>query len=476
MKSLLALLAVLGLVAAAVGAWYVYGAGNHRTAFRTVAAERGNLLATISATGTIEPEEVVDVGAQVAGMIESFGRDPRDSSRVIDYGSPVEKDTVLAQIDKSLYQAQVEQSQAQVEQAQAQVEQAQAQVEQAQANVQRAEADLQQLHAKLYQAERDWNRAKTLGRTKGVISDLDYDTAQATYETSKANVAVGDAAVVQARAGVNDAKAAVAKAKATLNDAKASLKRAEINLGYCTIKSPVKGVIVDRRVNVGQTVVASLNAPSLFLIAQDLTRLQIWASVNEADIGQIKPGQAVGFTVDAYPDEMFRGEVAQIRLNATMTQNVVTYTVVVNADNSAGKLLPYLTANLQFEVSQRSNVLLVPNAALRWRPQPNQVAPEARDAFVKSQRRKDNAPGDKAAAGAAKDRQDRSSTVWVEDSGFVRPVKVRTGLTDGAMTEIVGGDLTEGAVVVGAAHQNNGDGGTSNPFTPKMFGGGNKQQ
>src|SRR5207253_327322 len=139
--------------------------------------------------------------------------------------------------------------------------------------------------------------------------------------------------------------------------------------------------IVDRRVNVGQTVVASLNAPSLFLIAKDLTRLQIWTSVNEADIGQIHPGQPVSFTVDAHPSEKFRGMVSQIRLNATMTQNVVTYTVVVDCDNASGKLLPYLTANVQFEVSNRPNVLEVPNAALRWRPRPEQVTPEARDKF-----------------------------------------------------------------------------------------------
>src|SRR5262249_26146501 len=159
-----------------------------------------------------------------------------------------------------------------------------------------------------------------LGRSKGVISDLDYDTIQATYETSRSAKGVGLAAIAQAKAGLADAQASVVKAKAALSSAQATLKKAEINLGYCTIKSPVKGVIADRGVNVGQTVVSSPNAPSLFLIAKDLRRLQIWASVNEADIGQIRPGQTVRFTVDAYPNEVFKGEVAQIRLNATMTQ------------------------------------------------------------------------------------------------------------------------------------------------------------
>src|SRR5437870_128517 len=145
-----------------------------------------------------------------------------------------------------------------------------------------------------------------------------------------------------------------------LHDAQAALQNAETNLGYCTIRSPVKGVIVDRRVNTGQTVVSSLNAPSLFLIARDLKRLQVWTSVNEADIGQIRKGQAVNFTVDAHPGKVFRGEVNKVRLNAAFTQGVVTYTVEVNTDNSDGKLLPYQTAEMQFVVARKQVALLVP--------------------------------------------------------------------------------------------------------------------
>src|SRR5262249_39060289 len=146
-------------------------------------------------------------------------------------------------------------------------------------------------------------------------------------------------------------------AKRAVEVNRAALETAKINLKYCTIVSPVKGVIVDRRVNIGQTVVASLSAPSLFLLAKDLTRLQVWASVNEADIGQIRPGQPVSFRVAAYPGERFQGTVTQIRLNATMTQNVVTYTVVVSTDNSNGRLLPYMTATLDFEIARRTSVL-----------------------------------------------------------------------------------------------------------------------
>ncbi|MCL4501688.1 MAG: efflux RND transporter periplasmic adaptor subunit, partial [Deltaproteobacteria bacterium] len=168
-------------------------------------------------------------------------------------------------------------------------------------------------------------------------------------------------------------------AKKTVEQAKATLQRAQQNLSYCTIVSPVKGVIVDRRVNIGQTVVASLNAPSLFLIAKDLTRIQVWVSVNEADIGLIHTGQPANFTVDAFPGQVFEGQVGKIRLNATMTQNVVTYTVEVTTDNSDGKLLPYLTANVKFVVGESKNVLTVPNAALRWEPKPDQLVKEGRE-------------------------------------------------------------------------------------------------
>jgi HlyD family secretion protein len=453
MRGFITLVVVLALAVAGAGGWYWYTSVSHAVGYRTVAVERGNLLATISATGTIEPEEVVDIGAQVAGMIKAFGRDPRDSNKPVDYGTPVEKDTVLALIDDSLYAADVEQ--------------AKAQLGQAQANVQKAQADLQQMQAKLYQTDRDWTRAKQLGRTKGVIADVDYDMAQNAYETAKAAIDQGQAALELAKKGVDQAQA--------------NLNRAKINLGYCTIKSPVKGVIVDRRVNAGQTVVSSLNAPSLFLIAKDLKRMQVWASVNEADIGNIIPGQPVTFTVDAYPNETFRGDVEQVRLNASMTQNVVTYTVVVNTDNSSGKLLPYLTANLQFEVSQKSNVLLVPNAALRWKPQMSQVAPDARPAFAKSLQRRGPAayaaPEEKPAPKADKEKEhgDRGA-LWVQDGDFVRPAKVRIGLTDGVNTEIISGDLKDGSqVVVGEARQNGADN-TTNPFMPQMFGGSKKGQ
>jgi HlyD family secretion protein len=479
MKSIITLLLILGIAGAGLGWWYFNSNGNHPTQFRTVPIERGDIQATISATGTIEPEEVIDVGAQVAGQIKNFGHDPHDSSKWIDYGSEVEENTILAQIDDAIYKSQLDQ---------------------AKANLQKSEADLVQMRAKLRQAERDWTRARELGPRRA-ISDQDYDTMQATYETQKSALGVGEATVEQA---------------------KANLEQARINVGYTTIRSPVKGVIIDRRVNVGQTVVASLNAPSLFLIAKDLKRMEVWASVNEADVGHIHKGQPVKFTVDAFPGETFRGEVAQIRLNASMTQNVVTYTIVVATDNSSGRLLPYLTANLQFEVEKHSQVLLVPNGALRYRPKPEQMVPEARETLSKTSGRRPSGGGtDKSTAAAtkppstARDKSERADkifkakaekaaaeqkkavatgkdaanpnpdkptgergTLWLDDNGFARPIRVRVGLTDGLMTEVQGEAVKEGMeVIVGEARPGGGAaGGTTNPFTPQFFGGKQKQQ
>ncbi|MGC3972051.1 MAG: efflux RND transporter periplasmic adaptor subunit [Pirellulales bacterium] len=302
----------------------------------------------------------MSTSAQVAGRIVAFGKD--DKSKSIDYGSQVAPDTVLALIDDALYKEEVNQAKADVAKSRAMLEQAHTGVKESEADVARAEADLKQMQAQLHKAERDWSRAQQLIKTN-VVSQQEFDLYQATYETASAAVGVGNAAVIQAQTALATRQAAVTAASADIERAQALLNRAEKNLGYTTIKSPIHGVIIDRRVNIGQTVVASLNAPSLFLIAKDLTKVQVWASVNEADIGRIQPGQTVRFNVDAYPGETFNGVVGQIRLNAQMTQNVVTYTVVVNADNSSGKLLPYLTANLQFEVTKRSGALLVPNSA-----------------------------------------------------------------------------------------------------------------
>jgi HlyD family secretion protein len=438
-KAVIAII-VLG-TATAVAGWYLNPQSEGVIAYRTARITRGNLLVTISATGTVEPEEVIDVGAQVAGQILSFGRDA--DGKPVDYGSKVTEGTVLAKIDESLYSAEVAQ--------------AEAQVQAARATLQRAEADLQQLNAKLYQAERDWERAKKLGPSEA-LAETSYDAYQASYQTAVANVAIGKAAILQARAG--------------LAQAQSVLQRAQRNLGYCTITSPVKGVIIDRRVNIGQTVVASLNAPSLFLIAKDLTRMQVWVAVNEADIGKIAQGQPVTFTVDAFPGETFQGQVGKIRLNASMTQNVVTYTVEIITDNHSGRLLPYLSANVQFELNRRNDVLLVPAAALQWKPSREQIAPQFQQtpaANAASNGESDGTRSIPSKMEIARGDAAQHGILWIPDGKQVRPMQVRLGLTDGGMTEVEGEQLTEGLqIVIGQLDQATPRSDTTNPFAPKI--------
>ncbi len=445
MKRLVARTAVAVIVLGVIGAgaaWYLPQRNGQAVSFRTAPVKAGDLLVTISATGTVEPEEVIDVGAQIAGQILSFGKD--EAGRPVDYGSIVAEGTVLARIDDSLYAADAAN--------------AAAQVQSARAGLQRAEADLGQLQAKQQQAERDWQRARKIGPSEA-LSQASFDAYQSAYETALANVAVGRAAILQARGA--------------LAQAEAVLRRAERNLGYCTIKSPVKGVIIDRRVNIGQTVVSSLNAPSLFLLAKDLTRMQVWVAVNEADIGKIKPGQPVSFTVDAFPGETFRGQVGKVRLNASMTQNVVTYTVEVVTDNPDGRLLPYLTANVQFELNRLSGVLLVPNAALRWTPPAELVAPEFREVLEgrkeKTEKHKDDSSSRSKTSAPSAQAGGSRGTLWLLQGKQVRPLPVRVGLSDGAMTEVAGEQVSEGlAVVTGVQTQAATPSGTSTPFMPSF--------
>ncbi len=447
---LVVLVALLG--GAGWGVWRWRAGGEQAGHYRTETVTRGRVAALINASGTVVPEEVVDVGAQVAGKIMEFGPDLDKSDRSIDYGSRVEKDTLLAVIDKSLYAPEVDV-------AEADVATARADLAVAEADVKKAKADLLALNAKMEQSSRDLDRAR---RTRnGAMAPLEYDAVNQAYLTAKANIPAGEAAVLKAEKTVK-------RAEAVLDRARASLERARTNLRYCEIRSPVKGVIVDRRVNIGQTVVSSLNAPSLFLIAKDLKKMQVWVSVNEADVGQIHVGQTANFKVDAFPKDVFTGMVAQIRLNASMTQNVVTYTVVVNTNNDNLQLLPYLTANVQFRVAERTEVLMVPNAALRYRPHPERVAPAFRDAYAAGKQRR--AVVTEMQAGKVKDKT--RGTLWVEEDGFLRPVKVALGLTDGNVTEIDGvleGELPEGTKVVSGEQQGRAESG-SNPFAVKLFG------
>jgi len=447
MKNLLIMLVVLGAGVAGAAVLYVrYYRDDAAPAFRTAEVTRGDLMVTISATGTVQPEEVVDVGAQVLGRVISIGPDALavdPEGKEIDYTSQVEEGTVLANIDDALYRAQRNAAKAALE---------------------RAEADLAQLKARRDLAAADFRRARELSNLKRsnlvpaglspseptrpikAITEADYDQARFTYEMAEANVKVGESAIAQQAA---------------------ALELAETNLNFTVIKSPVKGTIIDRRVNIGQTVVASLNAPSLFLIAKDLSRVEVWASVNEADIGQLEAGMPVHFKVDAYPKRVFKGKIAQIRLNANMTQNVVTYTVVISTENRDRKLLPYMTAaDIKFEVDRRKDVLLVPNAAVRFEPRPEQVLPE-------SDGEASQAPNASEHKQASTDRSGTESDadwgqVWVEEAGMLRPMEVKLGATDGVYTEISGEGIQEGMSVVIGQPRVEAEAAATSPFIPQF--------
>jgi HlyD family secretion protein len=422
MKKLLAILFVTW-VSAAGGIWYWNENATKPPGYRTVAVRRGDLVATVNASGTLEPEDIVDVGAQIAGAIQSFGTEPHDPARAVSHGTPVDEGTVLARLDDKLFIARVNQ---------------------AKGNLAKSRADLDVAQVKLRHAERELDRGKRLMKANNIPAQ-EFEKLSADADSARAGVSV---------------------AQGTVALSEANLEEANVNLGYTTIRSPVKGVIVDRRVNVGQTVVASLNAPSLFLIAKDLKRMQIWASVNETDVGQIYPGQRVDFTVSAFPGETFAGKVQLIRLNASMTQSVVTYTVVVDVDNTSGKLLPYLTARLRFEQQERRGVLLVPNAALRWTPAAHTVAPAYRTQFAEATHRKKEAATRKAPPKASKGYKE-PGILWVREEAFVRPIQVDTGLSDGLITEVSGPMLSEGMdVVVGLASTDSDE--STSPFLPQI--------
>lgn len=310
-------LALVVLVAAFAG--WKYWQGRKAAAeggWRTETVQRGDIRVAISATGTLSAITTVTVGSQISGQVTRV---------LVDYNAPVKKGQVLAIIDPSTYEAQIRQGEAQIASARAQLAQAQ---------------------ATLRNATLDYQRKADLGRQQ-LVARSDVDLARTALE--------------QAQAQVNSAQAAIRQQTA-------STQTTRVNLERTVIRSPVDGVVLTRKIEPGQTVAASLQAPELFTIAEDLSKMKIELAVDESDIGQVKPGQAVSFSVDAFPDRRFRGTVEQVRLAAATNNNVVTYPVVVTVDNSDGTLLPGLTVNAEIEVSKRADVLKLANAALRFKP------------------------------------------------------------------------------------------------------------
>lgn len=358
--------------------------------YRTVKPDRGTIAAKVTATGTLSALVTVDVGSQVSGRIQEI---------FVDFNSPVRKGQVLAKIDPQLTEAAVNQ---------------------ARANYIEAKSNYSRVQVQAALASKQYQRTKQLAEQR-LIATAELDTALADMEAAAAQVE---------------------GAKASMQRAEASLKLAEVNLGYTTIVSPIDGVVVSRDVDMGQTVAASLQAPTLFVIAQDLRKIQVDASVAEADMGKMRAGMKAEFTVDAYPEQTFVGTVRQIRNSAVTVQNVVTYNAIIDVANPELKLKPGMTANVSLIYDERENALRIPNSVLRFRPAAGTVErPERRGGDRPSPERRAERKGD---AQASADRR----TVWVLVDGKPRPVRIQTGLSDGNLTEVTKGELSENSELI----------------------------
>ncbi len=449
-RRLLWVLVLVAVVGLSTGGYLYSQSASGRSAYRTAPVTRGPLTAAISATGTLNAVTTVLVGSQVSGNVKEL---------YVDFNSAVKKSQVIARIDPEIFQAQVNQAKAQLEAARAALLNQQAMLEKTRADLANAQAALASAHAQTAKAQvavvdgqRNLGRQRELAQ-RGLIAQADLDAAQVQLDSA---VAQRDATMAQERAqaaSVNSAEAQLKVADAQVENAKAqvaqneaNLRQAEINLEHTVIAAPVDGVVVSRNVDVGQTVAASLQAPTLFTIAQDLAKMQVDTNVAEADVGRVQVGQRATFTVDAFPGRIFRGEVVQIRKAAQVLQNVVTYDVVVSAPNSDLILLPTMTANVRIVTDQKESVVQVPNAALRFRPPGVEVEQMQRPGGGS------RGPGGGGPGGAPQgSRGGLRGRVWVvSPEGKPGQVQVQLGISDGTNTEVVGGELkVEQQVIVG---------------------------
>jgi HlyD family secretion protein len=345
MKRPLIGLLIVAAIGAGAGAYYIKRGGPEMQVM-TSPITRGDIIDTVGATGTLQAVTTVQVGSQVSGNISWLGAD---------FNSIVKKGQVIARLDPSLFDAQLQQ--------------AKANLAQSRANLAKAQSDLERMKVQLTDADQKYTRAKELA-AKSLLPQSDLDAAKIAVDSAQASLAAQEATV-------NQSNASVAQAQASVN-------QNQVNLDHTVIDAPIDGIVTQRSVDVGQTVAASMQAPTLFILAADLTKMQVNANIDEADVGRIRPGQHVTFRVDAYPTETFDGTVSQIRLQPVVVQNVTTYGTIVDVPNNDLKLKPGMTANLKVEISKRNDVLRVPNAALRFRPTADmfaalnqQVPPEA---------------------------------------------------------------------------------------------------
>ena len=431
------------------------------------AADRGPLRNVVNATGVVQTLVTVQVGSQVSGQVEEL---------YADYNSIVKRGQLLARLDARNFQAQAENARASVAAAQARVKSAEAELKTQAANLLSSKANLEAARVTRDNAETLFQRASELSK-RGVASRNDYDNAKANSDSSAAKYQQADAAVAQTEAQGSATVAQLEQMKAQLQQAVADKNRAELNLGYCNIYSPVDGVVISRNVDVGQTIAASLQSPTLFSIANDLSHMQVNANIDEADIGNISDQADVKFTVDAYPNDLFQARISEIRLNPQTVQNVVTYSVILYIDNPQMKLKPGMTANITITVDDRDDVIKVPNAALRYTP------PGRRSEEFRTERTLTTTPVDAASTPAQPPAQNgpkaglapgqkwdplqkikfvppkrtvqRPGVVFVLDAQRnPQPKKIVAGITDGSATEVVSGDLNPGeAVIIGDSTQ-----------------------
>ena len=503
------------LAVLALGAFYFLGNRTAEAQYLTAKVERGNLRNTVTATGTLQAVTTVQVGSQASGTLSALNAD---------FNSVVKKGQVIAQLDPSVAKAQVDQARANLVQARAAVTQARASVGQSRAGVsdaqakalaakstvQNNQAGVSGAQANLAVLKAQQDDALSLLRQQesllkaGVIAKRDYDIAQTAYRTAEARynqaasqlnqailseqsssvsgIAQSQAQVQQTQAQVQQSQAQVLSAQAQVQQAEAALRLAEVNLAHTTITSPIDGVVVSRDVNVGQTVAASLSAPTLFTIAKDLTEMQVIANIDQADIGLVENAKSVKFTVDAFPGKEFEGKIEQMRLNPQNVQNVVTYNVVIDVSNPEQKLKPGMTANLTITIDERNNVLKVPNAALRFTPQDATGRRAGGGQWAGGNgggqgggRQGGRQPGENSNASATPGPSGQGSSasndsgsregrfapasapvlpgqtrlVWVlGQDGKPQAKRVKVGLSDGASTEIAEGSLLEGELVI----------------------------
>jgi HlyD family secretion protein len=441
--------------------------------YRLAAVERGEISAYVSATGTLNPVIMVQVGTQISGTIEKL---------FADYNSSVEDGQIIAQLDQASFHAKVAQADATLENARADLKNAQANVanvkasiENARAEVANQRANIDRVYVAVADARRNLERHRVLFERQ-LISRSELDTAQSAHDTAgaqrnagRAQLEAAEANIRSAQAQLRSADAQVDKAKAQVNQAQASLEQARVDLDRTIIRSPITGTVISRNVDIGQTVAASLQAPTLFTIAQDLTNMQVDTNVSEADIGNVAVGQTATFTVDAFPHQIFHGTVREIRQAPVIVQNVVNYNTVIAVNNPELTLRPGMTATVSILVAQRDQALKIPKAALRFQPK---LSEEEREALEKSFReRRGGASRDGATpvSGAQPKRWQSMPKVWIlTPEGFLRPVVVRLGISDDQFTELMGDGLQEGQeLVTGVMTQDGRGGGVSRPSSSR---------